>query len=315
MHILSSRKFPVPVISVGNMTVGGTGKTPFVEYLVRECLKSGKKVAVISRGYKRTTKGTVIVSDGVSILADAHTAGDEAFQIAKKFPKIVVIVDERRPRGAAIAIDRYGVEVILLDDGFQHRAISRDLDIVMVNPGVPLAEIRMLPAGLRREPLRGIRRGNCIVTMESLGERNNNSFSTIPKLIGRYSAAKFVRISGRIELPLHTMLGKQCTAICGIGNPLTFRTMLQQLGLKIDHFITYPDHHLYTKKDLESLLVIMKGNPESILITTEKDAVKFQQLQPGDSAREWYYLEIETQVVEGEDLLLGELHRLLQRAA
>lgn len=150
----------VPVISVGNMTAGGTGKTPMVEYLIRFYLKAGNKVAVLSRGYQRDTNGTQIVSDGSNLEMTAEESGDEPYQIARKFPNVMVIVDEKRSRAAQIAINRFQPDVILLDDGFQHRGIERQLDIVMIDGRKALDRISLLPVGLRREPLSGLQRAN-----------------------------------------------------------------------------------------------------------------------------------------------------------
>jgi len=153
----------VPVVSVGNITTGGTGKTPVVEWIVRHFLNQNLKVAVVSRGYRRTSRGTVVVSDGRSVLAAPDIGGDEAFQIARKFPAAIVVVDERRIRGARVALTNFGAKVVVLDDGFQHRSLHRTLDIVMVDAVPGLRRIRMLPAGLRREPVASLKRATIVV--------------------------------------------------------------------------------------------------------------------------------------------------------
>ncbi len=150
-----------PVISVGNITAGGTGKTPLVEYIVRTILDSGARPAVLSRGYRRTTTGTVTVSDGVKVLADADRAGDEPAQIARKFPGCVVVVDEDRVRGARFLESAFHPDVIVLDDGFQHRALRRDLDIVVVADGA--GGSGLLPSGDGREPESSLRRADIVV--------------------------------------------------------------------------------------------------------------------------------------------------------
>ncbi len=310
----------VPVISVGNMTTGGTGKTPFVEYLLREFMNSDRRVAVISRGYKRRSKGTVVVSDGRAILADAANAGDEAFQTARKFPNVVVIVDERRPRAAALAVAKYHTEVIILDDGFQHRSLARDLDIIMIDGRMPLEKIHLLPSGMRREALSGLRRGDIVVTSEEYRaktEQNLLPLCDAPVISVRQSPVKFVRLFGIGEATPQSMLGRACTAVCGIGNPGAFRKTLQDLGMNIGQFIAFDDHHRYTTQDLDALHTMVGMSPAKLMVTTEKDAVKLQSavIPPGVDAQEWYYLEIEAELVEGGKALRDRLDALFRKAA
>ncbi|MFH2004154.1 MAG: tetraacyldisaccharide 4'-kinase, partial [Bacteroidota bacterium] len=163
IRVFGVNRVNVPVISIGNLTAGGTGKTPVIEYLVNYFKRKNIKVAVISRGYKRNTKGTLVVSDGSSIIAKPEQAGDEPYQIAVRFQEAVVIVDENRFRGAKLAVEKYKPEVILLDDSFQHRRIHRDLDIVLIDVTKPPHKEYMLPAGLRREPLSSLKRTNVLL--------------------------------------------------------------------------------------------------------------------------------------------------------
>jgi len=260
------------------MTAGGTGKTPFTELLARRLLNAGKSVAVISRGYGRSTKGTLVVSDGKTLLAEPGSAGDEAYQIARKFPTVVVIVDERRPRAAALAVERYRAQVIVLDDGFQHRALERDLDIVMLGDRQPLAEVRLLPAGLRREPLSGLGRAGLLVAPESAIDPLGNGgrkYTGAPLIRFRKVPVRFVSMFGEGSASPGEMRGKECTALCGIGNPDSFREMLRQIGMHADQFVAFPDHHAFTEKDLDELAPLLAQTRTHMLVTTEKDAVRF----------------------------------------
>ena len=161
--ILKSVDVGVPVISVGNITAGGTGKTPIVENIAKIFIEQGKKVAIVSRGFGRASRGTVVVSDGKNILAKAKDAGDEPLYLAQRFNSVIVVVDEQRVRGAQLAVTKYGAEIILLDDGFQHRYLKRDIDIVLMDSQNSPFVTSLLPAGYRREPLRSLQRANAII--------------------------------------------------------------------------------------------------------------------------------------------------------
>jgi tetraacyldisaccharide 4'-kinase len=305
--------FTVPVISVGNLTAGGTGKTPFVEYLVRYCQSERKKVAVLSRGYMRSTKGTVVVSDGHSIISTPDRAGDEPFQIARRFPAAVVISDERRTRSAAIALDQFHADVIVLDDGFQHRAIKRDLDIVLMNDEQPIARTHMLPAGNRREPLSSLHRADLVVTMGVPGRSGDTRAAGTPgpakgvKL--RFRPASLRRVFGEESLDPGTLKGRPVVAFCGIANPVSFRRTLGEMGTDLRAELSFPDHHWFGLRDLVRIRKVFEGSGATMILTTEKDAVRLSALPAEESFRSLplYFVRIEAEVVEGE----GELHRLI----
>ncbi len=153
----------VPVVSVGNITAGGTGKTPLVEYLVRHLVASGKHPAILSRGYRRRSRGVVVVSDGKSMRSDAAMGGDEPVQMARKLATVPVVVAERRIAAARVAVRDFHADVLVLDDGFQHRSLKRDLNILIMDSRRDLVREPLLPVGLRREPLAAVRRANLVV--------------------------------------------------------------------------------------------------------------------------------------------------------
>jgi tetraacyldisaccharide 4'-kinase len=312
LHFFHVERVSVPVISVGNITAGGTGKTPFVEYLLGYLLKKNKKVAVISRGYKRSTSGTVIVSDGGKLYADACTSGDEPYQVARKYPKVVVIVDERRVRAAKLAIQKFGVDVILLDDGFQHRALGRDVDIVLVDVKQSLRGTLMLPAGLRRESLSSMRRADVLAFTHVSDSRMR------PEELNQHTSAKTIKVNfipkllfqvyGTSHSALNGVNGKSCVAFCGIGQPEYFRTTLSNLGLKVVDFHFFSDHHFYTIFDLKKIQKSFENFKAQIIVTTEKDAVRLLSIElPVLLSNFMYYVEIGAQIIEGENLL----HRLI----
>jgi len=302
----------VPVISVGNITAGGTGKTPVVEYLLAYCLEQGWRPAVVTRGYRRRSRGLVLVSDGAGIRVTADQSGDEAAQIARKFPQAIVIADANRVRGARHAVASCGAEVILLDDAFQHRAIGRNCDIVVIDAQQDLAAQRMIPAGRLREPLDHLRRADivllsrcdsaedCTETAASL-----RRWTEAPVYQTTFRAAALQRLSlnpagkethgasasstdvethgaattdtwseARTALPPDALAGRRVTAFCGIGSPQSFRRLLTDLGMEIDAFHSMGDHHWYTPRELRRLVHDAVQRTGGLLLTTEKDAAR-----------------------------------------
>ncbi len=301
----------IPVISVGNITVGGTGKTPMIEFITRYYIGQNKKVAVLSRGYKRTTRGFRVVSDGVNIQGTPATCGDEPYQIAKKFPRTIVLVDENRIRAAKIAVERYNPDVFLLDDGFQHRGIDRQLDFVLIDGAKIPAAIPLLPAGVRREPISALRRADIIIlTRTSIVDKTLikeiNKHTQAPVASVDFQLKRFLGLLTGKEIKLSEIRGKSCVAFCGIGNPISFKQMLNELDITILDFKIYPDHHSYNQADLDIIQKTYEESKARYVITTEKDAVRLSLLTipavfPSDTM---VIAEIHTVVTSGEDILI-----------
>jgi tetraacyldisaccharide 4'-kinase len=307
VHLFHCERLSVPVISVGNITVGGTGKTPFVEYLLEYILGQSKKVALLSRGYKRSTKGMQVVSDGSKLFADALAIGDEPYQIAKKFPRAVVIVDKKRLHGAKYAIEKFGAEVILLDDGFQHRSLARDLDIVLVDSRQSLNKARLLPAGLKREPMRSLCRANIVAyTHFSNTQLENLDLYTSAEVIKiDFMPVRLSKLDGSNGLELKSFQGKSCAAFCGIAKSEYFYETLKNIGLNILCFHEFGDHYNYSKLDLERIQKDFIKHKANFIISTEKDAVRLLAMNIETSFIDsFYYLEIKTEICEGEKSLL-----------
>jgi tetraacyldisaccharide 4'-kinase len=319
--MLSVKRVAAPVISVGNITAGGTGKTPFVEMLIRMLTQRGEKIAMISRGYRRTTSGTVIVSDGVALRESVERSGDEPFQIARKFPHVYVIVDEQRARGAQLAVDKFGPDVIVLDDGFQHRPLHRDLDIVLMEGDGPLSSLRLLPAGVQREPLSALIRADLLAVSSVSGGtvhvQELQRVTKAPVIKVHRKAQKLVALARDREMELSKARGKACIAFCGIGNPGSFRRTLDEIGVEVREFIVFPDHHAYTALDLRGIVESVESNNPDIVLMTEKDAVVWQSsIQRTLSLLQMsYYLEIEMEIIEGAELLQLALDGVLKEAA
>jgi tetraacyldisaccharide 4'-kinase len=308
--ILHTRNFDIPIISVGNMTAGGTGKTPFVEFLVRYYLEFGVKVCVISRGYKRTSAGMKLVSDGKRIFGSGLENGDEPQQIAEKFPNVIVIVDEKRVRAVDYALSQYRPSIILLDDAFQHRSLGRDLDIVMVDGRTNLLKIPMIPAGTRREPLSALRRADLFVftNVNATSQPALNSLkshTTVPTVGLKYEVKRVWSCSNQESISVNDLVGAECIVFCGVGNPRGIRQTLSELKMKIVEFMPFPDHHIYTMPELQNIKRYFEIRNAKYIITTEKDAMRLKSLVK-DEQFPWhkcYYLEVDVSFIAGESLL------------
>lgn len=305
----------VPVLSVGNITAGGTGKTPVVEFLLAYCLERGLRPAVVTRGYRRRSRGLVVVSDGRGVRVGAEQSGDEAAQIARKFPEAVVIADANRVRGARHAVSRFDADVILLDDAFQHRAIGRDCNIVVIDARQDLETQRMIPAGRLREPLDHLRRADIVllsrcgsvdhcadaarslrrwaeapvyatafraVTLQRLspgsaGNETQGASTVSDNAESRRAASANAGTESHATLPPKALAGRRVTAFCGIGSPESFRRLLSDLRMEIDAFHSMGDHHWYTPREMRRLVVDALQRTDGLLLTTEKDAVRLAE--------------------------------------
>ncbi|MDI6767324.1 MAG: tetraacyldisaccharide 4'-kinase [Bacteroidota bacterium] len=300
----------VPVISVGNITAGGTGKTPMIEFIVRYYMRQNKKVAVLSRGYKRTTRGFRVVSDGVNMQGTPETCGDEPYQIAKKFPGAIVLVDENRVRAAKIAKERYNPDVLLLDDGFQHRGIDRQLDFVLIDGAEMPAEIPLLPAGIRREPISALQRADLVIltrtsAVDETLKRKFIKYTQAPVASIDFKPKRFFELLTGKEVESSEILNASYVAFCGIGNPISFKKILNELGIAILDFKIFPDHHRYNQSDLDNIKIMYEETKAQRIMTTEKDAVRLSSLKTSVvfQSNAFVYIEIHTVVTSGEDIL------------
>jgi tetraacyldisaccharide 4'-kinase len=301
------------VISVGNLTAGGSGKTPFVEHLVRMLLERGRAVAVVSRGYGRASRGVVVVSDGHRILVDAKAGGDEPLQMARKFPALRVVVGERRIDGARKAAGDLGADVIVLDDAYQHRYLHRDLNILVLEASRNILREPMLPAGMRREPLSGVSRADCVAwsgvsprsSLASLSEKTASWYRG-PAVAYRTITEAVCRAGDDSPVP-HQRHGSRLLAFSGIGNHRRFIEGLRGDGWSVGAEIVFPDHHWYVGADLQRILREFRDAHADFLMTTEKDAVRLSA--DSDIRRNFLlaypvlYTRIVVEVIEGEQTL------------
>jgi tetraacyldisaccharide 4'-kinase len=329
-RIRRSTALGAPTISVGNLTVGGTGKTPLVAYIARYLVGKGKRVAILSRGYLRKTRGFVLVSDGERILADPETVGDEPYELAQALPRIVVAVDEKRRRAGKLVSQRFPVDVFILDDGFQHRGVKRDLDVVTITESVDSASgdgrefnSRLVPAGRFREPLESLKRADHIVLTGVSGEgiaRIENDLGSYRRYTSADASAvsprvrAVVRLWDRKEENQEKFVGKSAFLFCGIANPEQFFRFASSCGFMVAGQKAFADHHWYRAQDLLDLQRQYQTTGAALLLTTMKDAARLSGSPEGKAfIKEFpvYGLAIDLQFVQGEDAFHQHLDKLV----
>jgi tetraacyldisaccharide 4'-kinase len=299
----SVRRVSVPVISIGNLTTGGTGKTPFVAWICKLLQTGDKRVAVLSRGYARHNTGA--------------TLNDEALELKLRLPNVIQLQDPDRFRIAQTAIEGHGSEIIVLDDGFQHRQLGRDLDLVLIDATQPFGFGRLLPRGLLREPVSSLARADAIVltranavddvTRRAIFQRVRAANADALWVESRTSASHFAQSDGT-RVSLDHLRGKQVLAFCGIGNPAGFSHSLAQLQLITVSRQQFPDHHRYTDEDLKRLGELAARVHAEAIICTQKDLVKIgvKQLE----GVPLYALVVDIELLEGEVALIQKIRSL-----
>jgi tetraacyldisaccharide 4'-kinase len=317
------RRLPCRVVSIGNLTVGGTGKTPIVESVARFLQQEGLRVGVLSRGYGgRQLPSPTIISDGKRCLVPPDVAGDEPVLLAEHLVGLPVVVGKDRYAAGRLAVKRFGVNVIVLDDGFQHVQLARDLDILLLDAVRPFGNGRLFPRGDLRERPAAMARADAIVLTH--GEADTAPSTTTLKLIhpalplfrSQHEPLDLRALADGSTLPLASLKGQRAIAFCGIGTPDHFRQTLQRLEAEIVAFVAFPDHHPYTRPEIEKLVLMAKQHRAEILVTTEKDGVRLRRLQPL-TERVWT-LRIRATIVEQEaawkTYILGTLKQSARNA-
>lgn len=286
--ILRSRSFPVPVISVGNITVGGTGKTPHTEYLI-DILKDNFRLAVLSRGYGRRTKGYILAESS----SDARQIGDEPMQIHSEYPDIAVAVCEDRCKGIECLMSDVAPQVIILDDAFQHRKVVPSLNILLVDWNRNIMNDRLLPSGRLREPVSGRRRADMVIVTKcppGLDDKMMDSFRKSLKLddcrplfFSRLVYGNPYAFAGSSQVTLKK--GMSVLMVTGIARPEMLRDELERSGL-IVRMLTFPDHHAYTMSDIAMISETVESMPDdAVIVTTRKDQSRLQGMDvPGSLA-------------------------------
>jgi tetraacyldisaccharide 4'-kinase len=313
------------VVVVGNLTVGGTGKTPVVEKFARALRDRGRKVAILSRGYKskappfwkkwwfkltHTAEAPPrVVSDGVRVLLDSETAGDEPFMLAKNLPGVVVLVDKNRVKAGAYAIKKFGCDTLILDDGFQYLPLKGRLNLLLVDKTNPFGNGHMLPRGVLREPIKHLKRASYIFLTKSNGERDNELEALIrehnptadiiecahrPQYLQRFGVAID---APEARVPLAWLKGRRVFAFSGIATPESFEKFLRDLGALVMGRERYLDHYRYEEEDLAELFAAAKREGAECLLTTEKDAVRIAENRA--CPLPLFYLRLEIDIIRG----------------
>lgn len=319
-RVLRARHLGCLVIVVGNLTVGGTGKTPVVEKLARSLRARGRKVAILSRGYKSRREPVLrqwlrwiahvepppprVVSDGSSVLLDSETAGDEPYMLARNLPGVLVITDKDRVKAGLYAIRKFGVDTLILDDGFQYYKLQDHLQLLLIDKSNPFGNGRLLPRGILREPIASMRRASYVFLTKSDGSPDEQLAAVIeanrpgtdviecthaPKALGA--------VHGESAMPLESLRGRRVAALSAIAMPESFEGFLVELGADVVLRRRFLDHHRFTDRELMAFYAEAAEAGAEWILTTEKDAVRVPVApSPG---LPFYFLRVEIEILSG----------------
>jgi len=323
-NILRPHQVGCPVVSIGNLTVGGTGKTPVVEKLARELSMRGRKVTILSRGYKSTRRRIPgndpspvrVVSEGGALLLDSKNAGDEPFMLAKNLRGVAVVVDQDRVECGRHAISQLGSDLLILDDGLQYLRLQRRFDLVLIDREAPFGNEYLLPRGTLREPPSHLRRATHILITKCDGSdlselyrriRLHNSTAAIIEC--RHRPVELQDFSTGKKIPVSSLQGLKAAALSAIASPESFEQGLRRLGVSLELTQSFADHHRYSKRELDRFIKRCTRRGISCIITTEKDAVRMPHLLNQEIPI--HYLRIEIEIIKGQEHWDRMLNQLL----
>lgn len=319
IHILTSKEFSIPILCIGNITVGGTGKTPMVEYLIR-VLKKDFQIGILSRGYKRKSKGFRLVETNSKV----EEVGDEPLQIKQKFPEITVAVEKKRPEGVKLVLQHNkDIKAMLLDDAFQHRYIKAGVNIVILDYTRPVYKDYLLPYGNLREHRHELRRANMVIVNKTpehfkpiekrilIKELNLMAYQFLFFTRLKYGKLKpvYPRAAKQVDLEHMRSLKSSIILLTGIGNPEPLKNKLKEITSDM-HMMTFPDHHAYSMQDIEDVLEKFQAinSSHKSIITTEKDAVRLRELPIEKEYKKYFlYLPVELEFLEGKEKLFNSM--------
>lgn len=299
---VDAKKLPVPVVSVGNVTVGGSGKTPFVAAIAKELQARELPVAVVSRGYGRESRDPfVLVSDGDRVLVSAREGGDEPVELAQKLPGVAIAVGADRFRTGQTLMEKLGRHVIVLDDGFQHRRLARDVDLVCFDCREPASSLHLLPAGRLREPLESLNRADAVVLTRWSETCEPPELGGVPALRAVSRCVGFSRLDTAEErLEPGAFRGRAVGVALGVARP---ERVVETLEADVVQLAARPDHHWWRESELREIAEASKAKGARALLTTGKDAVKMAF--PAPMPLPVYRVDVETEVLDRE--ILGHL--------
>jgi tetraacyldisaccharide 4'-kinase len=311
--LLRTHRLQRPVISIGNITVGGTGKTPVTAYIGRFLLAQGYKVAVLSRGYGGSLEGqTAVVSDGATIMMGAGECGDEPYLLASTVPGLMVVIGTDRYAAGQLAIKQLSPDVFLLDDGFQHIRLHRDLNILLMDCSNPFGNGWTLPAGMLREPSSATDRADLVIfTRTPDGGAITAEASGIPSCLSCHAIVDLIPLVSRVPVPFTDFNAKRMLAFAGIADPDSFFAGLRARGLDLVDCLRFPDHVVYNRERFDEIADALRKSEADFLITTEKDGVKLKDL-PQELATRTLLARLDLKI-ENPEILKGLLTKLVQR--
>lgn len=324
--IFKTRELSPKIISVGNISAGGTGKTPFVELISRYLLKKGKFIVIILKGYKREHDDIKVVELGFKNEGQLTTEslGDEAFLFIENLSDVetgrgLVIVGDDKTKAAKFAATKFKPEIMIIDDGFQHRKLARDLDLVILNPGM---DRFLIPAGNLREPYKNINRADIVVVnnkfkVNAIAENTRN----LPRIICNYEFEGFFNIKNEKT----DLKDSECLTFSGIGEPLSFSELLKQQSINISKTITFSDHHNFENRDILEIISSFTASGSKYIITTQKDFVRLKNSELVLNSKSdnnfkkllynypLYYAKIKMQISHNEHLLYDALDEIMEQ--
>ena len=301
--IFKTHHLPCRVISVGNITVGGTGKTPAVCDIARRLNQRGKKVVILSRGYRRRSREPVLIgSDGEGMILSWEEIGDEPAMMARTLPEVPLVIGASRTQTGLLAIEHFTPDVLLLDDGYQHLAIQRDLNLLLIDASNPFGNRRVLPGGILRESLKNLDRADAFLLTRIDQAKDTGELTFELERFGKpifhavHQPTSLTELGSGKKADLDTLISKKGMVFSGIGSPSSFRKTLLGLDYTLVGEETFPDHHAYLSGDIKRIRQKAVGCGADYLITTEKDAVRL----PEDSLEGIWSLNIHLQIIDDE---------------
>lgn len=313
---LKQKRLDATVISIGNITLGGTGKSPMVAYVARYLKEEGHAVAILTRGYGRKSSGMRVLNDPRRAASDdnlqnnsrvaAHTYheyGDEPLMLARALPQIPVIINEDRHEGGAWAISELGAEVLILDDAYQHLALARDLNILLIDATDSFGSFEVVPFGRLREPLYGIKRADAVIITRAdkpFDQGQTNAIlkyfcgEKVPVMYVYSTIARLRHLASGDAYDTSEFVGWNAAIMCGIGNPHAFADDVLHTGMNIVAEDFFPDHYSFTQEDIERITRSARSVGADAIVTTEKDAVRLESINHGEVPIYVAELEIES---------------------
>lgn len=306
-NIYKSESVNANIVSVGNLTVGGSGKTPMVIYLAGLLKKEGKKIGVLSRGYGRKSKGYVLVSKGKDILTPVDVCGDEIYQTVRR-SGVAAAVSEKRVIGAERLINDTGVDTIVLDDAFQHRWIKRDVNLILFEQNFlndkRISNQCLLPTGIMREPFDSVNRADAVIINRKFSERKEipdplkKFFQSKKIFFAHYNTIEFEDIKKKEIYGLKEFERQKSLVVSGVANPFSFINALKQTNVDTQNQIIFRDHKHYTVKEVQKIRKEFYSTNSHSVVTTEKDAVKLSEYSKELDDIDIYFLKIELEMDE-----------------